>query len=149
MIVAIAWLCFIQEVPALLAIAGCNVAMNLFGWSMEAANEGRHDNPDWKHYLFGCIAGIVPWIAIVSVLAAYGLQADLPADAGIPFFVYVIVASLFVSFNIFAITMVLQFRKIGRWRDYLVGEKTYMVMSLVAKSLLAWQVFSGTLRPGG
>jgi hypothetical protein len=149
MIVAIAWLCFIQEVPALLAIAGCNVAMNLFGWSMEAANEGRHDNPDWKHYLFGCIAGIVPWIGIVSVLAAYGLQTDLPADAGIPFFVYVIVASLFVSFNVFAITMVLQFRKVGRWRDYLVGEKTYMVMSLVAKSLLAWQVFSGTLRPGG
>jgi hypothetical protein len=149
MIVAIAWLCFIQEVPALLAIAGCNVAMNLFGWSMEAANEGRHDNPDWKHYIFGCIAGIVPWIAIVSVLAAYGLQTDLPQDAGIPFFVYVIVASLFVSFNIFAITMVLQFRKIGPWRDYLAGEKTYMVMSLVAKSLLAWQVFSGTLRPGG
>ena len=149
MIVAIAWLCFIQEVPALLAIAGCNVAMNLFGWSMESANEGRHDNPDWKHYIFGCIAGIVPWIGIVSVLAAFGLQADLPEGAGIPFFVYVIVATLFVSFNIFAITMVLQFRRIGRWRDYLVGEKTYMVMSLVAKSLLAWQVFSGTLRPGG
>lgn len=149
MIVAIAWLCFIQEIPALLAIAGCNVAMNLFGWSMEAANEGRHDRPDWKHYVFGCIAGIVPWIAIVSILAAYGLQPDLPADARIPVFVYVIVATLFVSFNIFAITMVLQFRRIGRWRDYLVGEKTYMVMSLVAKSLLAWQVFSGTLRPGG
>jgi hypothetical protein len=28
-----------------------------------------------------------------------------------------------------------------------VGEKTYMVLSLVAKSLLAWQVWSGTLRP--
>ena len=52
-------------------------------------------------------------------------------------------------FNVFAITMVLQYRRIGPWRDYLVGEKTYMVMSLVAKSLLAWQVFSGTLRPGG
>ena len=60
-----------------------------------------------------------------------------------------IVGSLFISFNIFAIVMVLQYRKIGPWRDYLVGEKTYMVMSLVAKSLLAWQVFSGTLRPGG
>ncbi len=30
-----------------------------------------------------------------------------------------------------------------------VGEKTDMAMSLVAKSALAWQVFSGTLRPGG
>jgi len=61
--------------------------------------------------------------------------------------VYVIIASLFVAFNIFAITMVLQYGKVGRWKDYLVGEKTYMVLSLVAKSLLAWQVWSGTLRP--
>lgn len=148
MIVAIAWLSFIQDLPALVAIAGCNVAMNLFGWSMEAANEGRHDRPDWKHYIFGCIAGIMPWIGIFSILLAYGAQEGLPDGARIPAFVYVIVGSLFVSFNVFAITMVLQFKRIGRWRDYLAGEKTYMVMSLVAKSLLAWQVFSGTLRPG-
>ena len=149
MIVAIAYISFIQDVPALVAIAGCNVAMILFGWSMEAANEGRRENPDWKHFIFGCIAGIAPWIGIISILLAYGLQPDLPEGAGIPAFVYVIVATLFVSFNVFAVTMVLQYKRIGRWRDYLVGEKTYMVMSLVAKSALAWQVFSGTLRPGG
>jgi ABC-type amino acid transport system permease subunit len=149
MIVAIAYISFIQDVPALLAIAGCNVGMILFGWSMEAANEGRRDHPDWKHYVFGCIAGIAPWLGIFSILLAYGLQPDLPAGSGIPAFVYVIVLTLFATFNVFAITMVLQYRRVGRWRDYLTGEKTYMVMSLVAKSLLAWQVFSGTLRPGG
>jgi Heliorhodopsin len=150
MIVAIAYLSYITDVPALVAIAGCNVAMILFGWSMEAANEGRltrGDAIDWKHFVFGCIAGIIPWLAIFSILWAYGLQEGLPADAGIPAFVYIIIASLFVSFNIFAITMVLQYRKVGRWSDYLYGEKTYMVLSLVAKSLLAWQVWSGTLRP--
>jgi hypothetical protein len=146
MIVAIAYLSFITEFPALVAIAGCNVAMNLFGWSMEAANEGR-DRVDWKHFIFGCVAGITPWIAIFSVLWAYSAQEGLPAKAQIPGFVYLIIASLFVAFNIFAITMVLQYRRTGRWRDYLVGEKTYMVLSLVAKSLLAWQVWSGTLRP--
>ena len=49
---------------------------------------------------------------------------------------------------IIAITMILQYKKVGRWRDYLYGEKTYMILSLVAKSLLAWQVWSGPLRPG-
>jgi hypothetical protein len=146
MIVSIAYLSFITDFPALVAIAGCNVAMNLFGWSMEAANEGR-ERTDWKHFIFGCIAGVTPWIAIVSILWAYSAQAGLPAQAQIPGFVYVIIASLFVAFNVFAITMVLQYRKVGRWRDYLAGEKTYMVLSLVAKSLLAWQVWSGTLRP--
>jgi len=150
MIVAISYISFITDFPALIAIAGCNVAMNLFGWSMEAANEGRltkGERVDWKHFIFGCIAGIIPWIAIFSILWAYSAQEGLPADAQIPAFVYVIIASLFVAFNIFAITMVLQYRKVGRWKDYLVGEKTYMVLSLVAKSLLAWQVWSGTLRP--
>jgi hypothetical protein len=146
MIVAIAYISYITEFTALVAIAGSNVAMNLFGWSMEAANEGR-EKVDWKHYIFGCIAGIVPWIAILSIVVAFSAQDGLPAEAQIPAFVYVIIGSLFVAFNIFAITMVLQYRRIGRWRDYLVGEKTYMVMSLVAKSLLAWQVWSGTLRP--
>lgn len=150
MIVAIAYISYITEFPGLIAIAGANVAMNLFGWSMEAANEGRLEagRPiDWKHFIFGCIAGIAPWIGIFSVIWAYSAQEGLPADAGIPGFVYVIIASLFVAFNIFAITMVLQYRRVGRWREYLYGEKTYMVLSLVAKSLLAWQVWSGTLRP--
>ncbi|MDH5294973.1 MAG: hypothetical protein OEW91_14955, partial [Acidimicrobiia bacterium] len=34
---------------------------------------------------------------------------------------------------------------IGRWRDYLFGERFYILLSLVAKSALAWQVFGGTL----
>ena len=38
-------------------------------------------------------------------------------------------------------------KKVGPWRDYLYGEFMYIVLSLVAKSLLAWQVFAGTLRP--
>ena len=41
----------------------------------------------------------------------------------------------------------LQYRQIGKWRDYLYGEKVYITLSLVAKSLLAWQVFAGTLVP--
>ena len=143
MILAIAQLSFINEFSAVVAIAGCNVAMNLFGWSMEAANEGRA-HPDWKHFIFGSIVGIVPWIAIGGSLVAYSLQA---VARPIPGFVWAIYGSLFVYFNVFAITMVLQYARVGRWRDYLTGEKTYMLMSLIAKSLLAWQVWSGTLRP--
>jgi len=39
----------------------------------------------------------------------------------------------------------LQYKKIGRFATYLVGEKTYLVLSLAAKSLLAWQIFASTL----
>ncbi len=143
MIVVIAALSGIQEIGTLIAIFGVNAAMNLFGWSMELANEGR-TKTQWSHYLFGCVAGIVPWV-VVSV--ALWTAATEPGAAAIPGFVIAIFVSLFVSFNVFAFNMVLQYRKTGRWADYLFGERVYMLLSLFAKTILAWQVFFGTLRP--
>ena len=143
MIVVIATLAGIQEIGTLIAIFGVNAAMNLFGWSMESANQGRAKT-QWNHYIFGVIAGVVPWIVIGIALWS---ASTAPGAAPIPGFVFAIFGSLFIAFNIFAITMILQYRKIGRWQDYLTGEKTYMFLSLFAKTLLAWQVFAGTLRP--
>jgi hypothetical protein len=143
MIVVIAALSGIQEIGTLVAIFGANAAMNLFGWSMESANQGR-EKVQWNHYIFGVIAGLVPWIVIGIALWSASTE---PGAASVPTFVYIIFVSLFVSFNVFAITMILQYRKVGRWREYLAGEKTYMLLSLFAKTLLAWQVFFGTLRP--
>jgi hypothetical protein len=37
----------------------------------------------------------------------------------------------------------LQYRRIGRWADYAFGEKTYLVLSLGARSVLAWQICGG------
>jgi hypothetical protein len=143
MIVVIAALAGVQEVGTMIAIFGANAAMILFGWSMEIANEGR-DRPQWLHYIFGCIAGAVPWLVIFVTLF---VSATEPGSATIPGFVVAIFVTLFVSFNVFAINQVLQYRRVGKWRDYLYGERAYMLFSLVAKSLLAWQVFFGTLRP--
>jgi hypothetical protein len=143
MVVVIAALAGVQEVGTLIAIFGANAAMIMFGWSMEIANEGR-DRPQWLHYVFGCIAGAVPWIVIAATLL---ISATEPGAAAIPGFVIAIFVTLFAFFNVFAINMVLQYRKVGRWRDYLYGERAYMLLSLFAKSALAWQVFFGTLRP--
>jgi hypothetical protein len=143
MIVIIASLSGIREIGTLIAIFGANAGMILFGWSMEAANEGRV-RPQWLHYIFGCVMGAVPWVVIGASLLTAATASDA---APIPAFVIAIYVSLFVSFNVFAFNMVVQYAKVGPWRDYLFGERVYMILSLVAKSLLAWQVFSGTLRP--
>lgn len=42
--------------------------------------------------------------------------------------------------------MWLQYRQIGRWRDYIHGEYAYIVLSLAAKTLFAWLVFANVLR---
>jgi len=152
MILGIASLSFVTDAGALIAIAVCNASMNLFGWSMEEANIGRK-NVQWSHYIFGCIAGIAPWLALFT---SVGLSlANWPTGVGpngrsLEEFKPVLIAiyvSLFISFNIFAVNMVLQRLKVGRWADYLHGERSYMILSLVAKTLLAWQVWTGVFMP--
>lgn len=39
----------------------------------------------------------------------------------------------------------LQYRGVGRWTDYVYGEKAYLVLSLAAKSLRAWQIYFPSL----
>jgi hypothetical protein len=137
MVVLIATLPGITDVAALGAIFGVNAAMILFGLLMEHyESPGR---PNWLSYWFGVLAGAVPWIVIGIYIWGPGSVGEPPA------FVYAIFVSLFIFFNSFAINMVLQYRKVGRWADYLYGEKVYIVLSLTAKSALAWQVFGGTL----
>lgn len=137
MVVLIAQLTGITDVAALSAIFGVNAAMILFGLLME--HYEKTGKPNWMSFIFGCLAGAIPWIAIAIYLWSPGVAAEPPA------FVYGIFFSLFVFFNVFAVNMVLQYRKAGKWRDYLFGETAYIFLSLVAKSLLAWQVFAGTL----
>lgn len=64
-----------------------------------------------------------------------------------PGFVCGILISLFVFFNVFALNQWLQYRARGRWAEYLFGERIYVLLSLTAKSALAWLVFAGTLAP--
>lgn len=143
MIVVIASLSGIREIGTLIAVFGANAGMILFGWSMEIANEGR-PRPQWLHFIFGSLMGAIPWVVIGGALLS---AATAPGALGIPGFVIAIYVSMFITFNVFALNMVLQYAKVGRWRDYLYGERAYMILSLVAKSLLAWQVWAGTLRP--
>ena len=136
MIVAIAILTGITDVATLLAFVGVNASMIGFGWIQERYEApGASLMPFW----LGCVAGVVPWLAIGIYLFSPGAHAHAPG------FVYGIYFTLFALFNCFALVQYLQYKKIGRFADYMVGERTYLVLSLAAKSLLAWQIFASTL----
>jgi hypothetical protein len=142
MIVLIGMLTGLWDLGALILIFGINAMMNLFGIMMELHNQTTQ-RTDWTAFIYGCIAGIIPWIVIFM----YFVGAVNSGDAKPPAFVYTIIPTLFVFFNIFAINMVLQYRKVGRWKDYLFGERVYIILSLTAKSVLAWLIWAGTLAP--
>ena len=136
MIVLIAMLVGINDVAALAALIGVNASMIGFGWMQERYEDpGASLGPFW----IGCLAGIVPWVAISIYLIGPG------ADQHAPGFVYGIFFSLFILFNCFAVNQWLQYKQLGKWKDYLTGERAYITLSLIAKSLLAWQIFASTL----
>jgi len=137
MIVLISQITGISDIAALVSIFGINACMILFGALQEKYE--KPGKPNLLPFWFGSFAGIIPWVAIVIFVAAPGLDVSPPG------FVYAIIISLFIFFNSFAVNMILQYKKVGPWRDYLFGEKVYIILSLTAKALLAWQVFASVL----
>lgn len=140
MIVLIAYLFGVNDLATLILIFGLNATMNLFGLMMEKYNQYT-SKTEWANFWFGTFAGLIPWVVVL--MFAFG-NSD-PAET--PWFVYAIVGSYAVFFNTFPINMILQYKKVGPWRDYLFGERGYVVLSLVAKSVLAWLVFAGLMQP--
>lgn len=141
MIVLIAQICGIADIAAIISIFGVNASMILFGWLQEKYTQPK--DGDLLPFWFGCIAGIVPWIGLLIYVISPGSNSE----AQVPIFVYGIIVSLFLFFNSFALVQYLQYKGKGKWNNYLRGERAYIVLSLVAKSALAWQIFSGTLIP--
>ena len=136
MIVLIATLFGIYDIASLVLIFVVNASMNLFGLVMEQLNSGKEkSNINWGPFVWGSVAGVAPWIAIFLYMFGTGNFSM------VPWFVWAIVATYFVAFNTFPVNMVMQYKKIGKWKDYFYGERTYIVLSLVAKSVLGMARF--------
>ncbi len=136
MVLLIASYSGITDITSVIGIAGANIGMILFGWLQERMNPPGRTSTTMMPFWFGTIAGLAPWIAIGT---------NIIGSETVPGFVYGIVIAQFVFFFSFGLNQWLQYRQIGRWSDYAYGEKTYLVLSLGAKSLLAWQIFGGSL----
>lgn len=141
MMVAIALLVGVYDFMSLFMIFALTAIMNLMGLVMEVHNQTTKET-NWLSFLIGTVAGLIPWLVIAFY---FWLASDSGSKP--PTFVYWIFVSIFIFFSCFAVNMILQYKKIGPWKDYIYGERAYIVLSLVAKTLLAWQVFAGTLRP--
>ena len=142
MIVLISLFLGVWDFWSLVMIFTLNAMMIMFGYLMEKMNQ-RTEKTDWSAFLLGCISGGIPWVVLLANFIGLAMSTSLRP----PTFVYMIVVIYFVLFNSFAVNMVLQYRGVGRWKDYLYGERVYIILSLLAKSILAWIVFVGIFAP--
>jgi hypothetical protein len=136
MIILIGFYSGTTSINAVIAVAGANVGMILFGWVQELMNPPGRARTTMVPFWFGTLVGLAPWASIAF---------NIVGSATVPGFVYGIVIAQAIFFFSFGLNQWLQYRGIGRWSDYAHGEKTYLVLSLVAKSVLAWQIFAGSL----
>jgi hypothetical protein len=126
----------ITGIEALIAVVGANVAMILFGWLQERMNPPGRRRTTMLAFWFGTVVGLAPWVAI---------SANFVGADEVPGFVYGIFVVQALFFFSFGMNQWLQYRGVGPWSDYAFGEKAYLVLSLGAKSALAWQIFGGSL----
>jgi sulfite exporter TauE/SafE len=142
MIVLIALFLGVWDFWSLVMMFVLNAMMIMFGYLMEVVNQ-KTEKTSWSAFILGTISGGTPWV----VLYAYFIAAVRSTGLNPPTFVYMILFIYFFLFNIFAINMVLQYKGVGRWRDYLYGERFYIILSFVAKTILSWLVFIGIFAP--
>ena len=139
MIVLLATMFGVRSIDGILLVFGLNAVMNLLGLLMEKMNPPTREKTDWTAHIIGWIAGILPWVVIVIYMLNIGDLSLLPWFAIPGLILY------FLVFNLFAFNQILQYAKIGPWKQYVFGEKTYVWLSLIGKSTLAWLVFIGIL----
>ena len=115
MMVAIAMLVGIYDLGTLIAIFSLVAIMNLCGLIMEVHNQTTAKT-SWLSFNIGSLAGIIPWVIVGLYFWGSAQNGSAP-----PTFVYWIYVSIFLFFDCFALNMILQYMKVGKWRDYLYG----------------------------
>jgi hypothetical protein len=128
------------ELSTVVFVFTLNFIMNLMGLVMEKYNQ-LTTTTSWLPFNIGVLAGIVPWIlgGLYFVVSTNNIADAIPVYAQFGFLL------TFLFFNSFAINMWLQYKKIGKWKDYAYGEKAYITLSLVSKSALGWIIVLGTM----
>ena len=140
MLVVLLMLGGLIELSSVVFIFFLNFIMNLMGLMMEKHNQ-LTEKTSWLPFNIGVLAGIVPWImgGLYFWVSTNNIADSIPVYAQFGFLL------TFLFFNSFAINMWLQYKKIGKWKDYVYGERAYIVLSLVSKSALGWIIVLGTM----
>jgi hypothetical protein len=141
MLLAISLVTGIADLSTLLAILVVTVASALLGLATELFSQ--KNKPNWLTYWLAIIAALVP----AAIFAIYAWSTNVYGEASIPGFVYGLYGTLVVFGLGFAVNLYRQLTQTGQGKDYLHVERMYMILSLLAKTALVWQIFAGALRP--
>lgn len=140
-LVVIAMLAGVADLSSLLMIVGLTVVANLIGLFVDVLNAAK-SKVGRLAPVTAVVAGLAPWVATAVYLISAGLYGGQ-----VPKFVCWIFISLFILFGFMIFNAWMQYKKQGKWANYLYGERICIILSFVAITALAWQVYFGALKP--
>ena len=125
----------VTDVAALVVIGAATLVVILCGWMQEALNPPGRRTTTMVPFWSGVVAALVSWSFVAGQLL--GASDDL-------YFVVSIFLSLSILWASYGVNQWLQYHHVGRGADYLYAEQSYLLLSLVARPALAWQVIAGS-----
>jgi hypothetical protein len=131
----------ITNLLALVAIFVLTVLLGLSGMAMEFYNQAKA-KPNWLAFGMAALAGV--GLAVILGLQAWSMQVY---GAGLSGYVYGLYGVLLGAGLLLGANCWMQYKKLNRWADYLFSERMLMLLGVVVKTLLAWLIFAGALRP--
>jgi len=152
MVLIIAILCGVQELSALIAIAGCNVAMILFGdlsGRFQRKEKGDDQRSFWSRivnpsnrelsFWYGTIIGLFPWICIFM---QFGLNASVSSPPALVWAITISIIGLFFCFAGVEWALIQDSKYLKRLSNSSIefnAEMVYVILSITAKTALGWQ----------
>lgn len=135
MMLAVALALGVYDLPSLMMILGLAGLMGLTTALIEI------NKPIQLNFWLGVVAGALPWlVALIYIWGAHVWGLSVPG------FAYLAAFCLFILFSAIAANFYLQYKRLGHWENYVFGERTYILLIFIAKALIAWLIFFGTLR---
>lgn len=142
MLTAVAVLSGVTDLSLLIAVLASKIIADLALLALDTYNQSK-TKPSRFAVAAGGIAALIPWV----VLAIYAWASNAYGNGGMPMFVYGVFATSLILFGAMGVNMYLQYKKTGKWKDYLYGERAFIVLGFAVNTLVAWQIFAGALRP--
>ena len=133
MMVLLVGLCGVRDIFVQL-LCGCltSVCM-LIGWVMESTAP-RRSGTGWALFAIASFACMVPWVVLLAHFAA---------ATGAPVFVWFAMLGTMMAFALFAVNMACY--HLAKLYSFAICEALYIVLSISAKSYLAFVVWGGFL----
>ncbi|KAL3937167.1 MAG: hypothetical protein SGBAC_007651 [Bacillariaceae sp.] len=131
----------VTDVHMILLIFVLSILIQYPAYIFEVIN-GKARADGYSYYWSPLFIGCLPYAAVWGVILNYYAQS-LAVVEDQPKFVFPTILAVFGLECLFPLVFVLQWMKIGIFREYMVGEYTFMILGVAAKSSLAWLTVVG------